>query len=184
MRERFEKTNGSLRTTRPSNYQVRLDSMEHEIRYNRERAAAEANPARVAKGAWYWNPVDALDDASRRLASLTPQDAAKPACFLPAPSAQQKDGRYAISGAILPAGSAPGCREIVMTNWDYYDLNLPRTAPQILAVVDFGRCAKLDGERLVSAPVTRFDTPPQGCVQHAQMWRELDWKKFAALVQP
>lgn len=185
MRDRFEKTNGSLRTSRPSNYQARLRSLEHEITYTRERAAEEANPQRGnAKGAWYWNPVDACDLAIRRLGSLPAEEAAKPACYLEAKNAQERDGRYAIAGSILTAGVSSDCRDIVLTNWSYFDLKLPRTTPQILTVKFFGRCAKLDGEKLVSEPQTRFDHPPQGCVQHAQMWRELDWSKFAALVQP
>ena len=184
MRERFEKNNGALRTTRPSNYEARLRSLEHEIAYSRQKAAAEASPPREASGAWYWNPVDAFEEASKRLAALSPAEASRPACFQEAKSTQLKEGRYALAGAILAVGSTQDCREIVATNWDYYDLTLPRAAPQILTVVDFGRCAKVEGERIISAPVTRFDTPPQGCVQHAQMWREVDWSKIAALVHP
>jgi hypothetical protein len=181
MRETFEKNNGSLRTARPSNYQARLRSMEHELAYNRERASREANPQRNAAGSWYWDPVDAYAEAAKRLSELTPAEAAKPACFAEANGAQ---GRYAISGAILAAGSAPGCCAIVQTNWDYFDWNLPRTAPQLIVIRDWSRCVTVDGERLVSRPVDRWDAPPQGCVRHAQMWRELDWAKFAALVQP
>lgn len=181
MRETFEKNNGSLRTTRPSNYQARLRSMEHELKYNRERASAEANPQRNAQGSWYWDPVDAYAEAAKRLETLAPAEAAKPACFAEAKGAQ---GRYSISGAILAAGSAPECLEIVQTNWEYFDLKLPRTAPQLLVIRDWGRCVNVDGDRLISRPVLRWDAPPQGCVRHAQMWRELDWTRFSALVQP
>jgi len=44
MRETFEKTNGALRTSRPSNYSTRLASMERELAYNRQRASDQANP--------------------------------------------------------------------------------------------------------------------------------------------
>ena len=67
---------------------------------------------------------------------------------------------------------------------NYFDLTLPRTTPQILFVRDFGRCVKVAGDTLVSAPISRWDAPPQGCVQHAQMWREVDWTKIAELVTP
>lgn len=183
-RDRFEQTNGALRTTRPGNYEARRNSMEREIAYSRQKAAAEANPPRDAQGAWYWNPIDAHQDAVRRLAALTPAEAARPACFAEAATSPRKDGRYQMRGDILAAGTHPDCRELVMTNWDYFDAALPRPAAQLLTVVSFGRCAKLEGGGLVSLPVTRWDAPPQGCVRHAQMWRELDWTRFAALVQP
>jgi len=54
----------------------------------------------------------------------------------------------------------------------------------MLGIYDFGRCAKAEGDGLTSLPVRRWAVPPQGCVQHAEMWRELDWAKFAALIQP
>ena len=86
-------------------------------------------------------------------------------------------------GSIVPEASAPGCRQIVRTNWDYFDLSLPRTTPQMLFVRQFGRCVSVANDQLVSKPVGRWDAPPQGCVQYAQMWREADWTKIAALVR-
>jgi hypothetical protein len=183
-REAFEKQNGELRTSRPANYAARQRSLENEITVLRQEAQANANPQKDAKGQWYWSAIDAHDNAARRLAELTPDEAQAPACFVPLPSGQSGNGRYAITGSIVPEASAPGCRQIVRTNWEYFDLTLPRTAPQILFVRDFGRCVKVTGDTLVSAPVNRWDYPPQGCVQHAQMWRELDWTKVAALVTP
>ncbi len=85
-------------------------------------------------------------------------------------------------GSIVPEASQPGCRQIVRTNWDYFDLALPRTAAQILLIGEFGRCVTVNGDTLASRPIDRWDSPPQGCVQHAQMWREADWAKIAALV--
>ena len=154
------------------------------VTVRRKDAQAKANPQKDAKGQWYWSAVDAHDDAVRRLAALAPDEAQAPACFVPLPSGQSGNGRYAMAGAIVAEASAPGCRQIVRTNWEYFDLTLPRTRPQSLFVRDFGRCVKVAGDTLVSAPVTRWDYPPQGCVQHAQMWREVDWTKIAALVTP
>ena len=51
-RETFEKQNGELRTSRPSNYGARLRSLEHELTVTRQDAQAKANPQRDAKGAW------------------------------------------------------------------------------------------------------------------------------------
>lgn len=185
-REQFEKTNGYLRTSnRPENYATRFKSMEREIVYLRGQAVAEANPKRDAAGNWYWNPVDAHADFTRRLAALTSSEGSRPACLVELKTEAQRIGRYAMRGNVLPAGASPDCREVVTTNYAYFDLNLPRTAPQILTIRDFGRCAKLDAAgKMVSAPVTRFDAPPHGCARHAPMWRELDWARFAALVQP
>ncbi len=183
-RDAFEKTNGELRTSRPSNYSARQRSLENEILVLRQQAQGDADPQHDAKGAWYWNAIEAHADAARQLAALSPAEAAAPACYVALTSAQDKDGRYSLGGTIVPADTAPGCREIVRTNWEYFDLSLPRTAPQILFIRDFGRCAKVAGDRLDSAPINRWDSPPQGCVQHAQMWREADWAAIAALVRP
>jgi hypothetical protein len=183
MWEQFEKNNGALKTTRPSNYEARKSSTTREIAYNRKTAAEKANPQRDANGSWYWNPVEAHEAAQRLLASLAGAGAGKTACYVEA-TGLKKEGRYQMRGDLVPLGSQMDCREVVTTNWDYFDPKLARTAAQILTAVDFGRCAKLEGERLVSIPVRSWDFPPQGCVQHAQMWRELDWAKLAALVVP
>lgn len=71
-----------------------------------------------------------------------------------------------------------------MTNWSYFDPKLPRTAPQILTVADFGRCAKLENGKIISRTIVYGLSPPQGCDQHAPMWREVDWQKIAALLAP
>lgn len=182
-REAFEQQNGELRTSRPSNYAARLRSLEHEITVTRQGAEENANPQKDAKGAWYWGPVNAHDDAAGRLAALSPAAAAAPACFVELSAAERASGRYALPGTIVPESAAPGCRQIVHTNWAYFDLSLPRSAPQILVVRDFGRCATVENDGLTSAPITRWDSPPQGCVQHARIWREADWTKIAALLR-
>lgn len=181
-RETFEKQNADLRTSRPSNYATRLRSLEHEITVTRQDAQADANPQKDAKGRWYWGPIEAHDDAARKIAALSPEEANAPSCFVELQAGERSNGRYAMTGSIVPEASAPGCRQIVRTNWEYFDLALPRTAPQILFIRDFGRCAKVSGDQIVSARIDRWDSPPQGCVQHAQMWREADWAKVVALV--
>lgn len=189
MRDTFEKNNGALRTTRPSNFSARLASLEHEIRVTRERASREANPQRDAEGAWYWNPVDALDAARARLAALTPAEAAAPACYVLAPPQPRPDGwrsdagRYAAKGDIVPVGAAPGCRDIVVTNPAYFDTSLPRTAPQILTV-GFGRCAEVKDGAIVNNRRWTSNAPPHGCYRHRMMWSEADWAAIIALVVP
>jgi hypothetical protein len=182
-REAFEKQNGELRTSRPSNYAARLRGLEHELSVTRQDAQANATPQRDAKGRWYWDPVDAHDAAVRALAGLSPEAGNEPACFVELTAAERSNGRYTMPGTIIPESRAPGCRQIVRTNWDYFDLTLPRTAPQILYIRDFGRCVTVVGDQLTSRPVDRWDSPPQGCVQHARMWREADWAAIVALVR-
>jgi len=181
MRTHLEKYSGDLRTKNPQKWQGRVAGMERELAYNRDLAAKKANPQRDKDGLWYWNPVDAHAEAAKRLAALTPEDAARPTCLAP-PASQ--DGRYQIRGMIQISGSAPGCIDLVMDNWDYFDQKLPRVAPQILLVRSIGRCASVVDGKLVVHGRPRNDVPPQGCFKHVPMWEELDWKQLAALVVP
>lgn len=184
MRDQFEKTYGSLRTSRPQGYATRLASMERELAYNREKARKDASPQRDQDGHWYWHPIDAQADATRRLAAMTPAQARVPACYV---EAKGEQGRYRMRGTIRPAtDDIAGCRPLVMDNWDYFDTALPRTAPQILVVTDFDRCAYLmkSDPGPASLPPTNQTPPPQGCARHVPMWRQLDWTKMAALLAP
>lgn len=181
MRDYLEKNSGHLREKNPNNWRARLASMEHELKYNRERAAKQANPQRDKDGNWYWNPVDAHAGAAQALAAMTPEQAVRPACYLEAPD---RDGRYAIKGAILAAGSQPQCKELVTDNYDYFDTKLPRSAVQIILVRSLGRCAKVVNGKLVGPAPERRLSPPQGCYRHVPIWQEMDWSKVAALVAP
>lgn len=181
-RDTFEKQNGELRTSRPSNYAARQRSLENELTVTRQDAQAAADPKRDAKGNWSWSPVDAHEEAVRTLAALSPEQANAPACFIELSAAERSNGRYTMPGSIVPEASRPGCRQIVRTNWDYFDLTLPRTPG---ANPPHRRIWPLrDGERQHARVQANeyVDSPPQGCVQHAQMWREADWAKIAALV--
>jgi hypothetical protein len=111
-RAAFETQNGELRTSRPSNYAARQCSLENEITMLRQEAQANANPQKDAKGQ---SAIDAHDEAVERLAALSPEDANSPACFVPLPSGQSGNGRYAMTGSIVPEASAPGCRQVVRT---------------------------------------------------------------------
>jgi hypothetical protein len=185
----FEKNNGALRETRPSNYAARQNSLEHYIRTIRQQSAAAANPQRDAAGSWYWNPLDAHDAALKLRQELSPAQAAQPACFAEASNAQRPqggrdiDGRYQIRGSVVPAGSVPGCREVVESNPAYFDTSLPRSAPQILTV-GVGRCTPMTDGRIEQPEPRRFDAPPQGCFRHRAIWAEADWRAIAAMVVP
>jgi hypothetical protein len=182
MREHFEKQSGTFRTTNPKKYSDRLQNMERELVYNRDRARQEANPQRDGAGNWYWQPLDALADAQRRLASMTAAESEAAACYQPAPKEQ---GRYALRGRILPLGSAPDCEPLVMQNYAYFDPKLPRHLPQILVVSVFGRCFDVEGEQLVPRRLpVRSLAPPQGCYRHVAIWRGLDWRQVAELLAP
>jgi len=90
-----------------------------------------------------------------------------------------------MSGDILPAGADARCKEVVMDNYAYFDPQLPRSAPQILLVRSFGRCAKVVNGKLVGPkPEASPYFPPQGCYRHVPMWEALDWSKVAALLAP
>lgn len=181
MRDHLEKTSGQFRTSNPSRWQTRLAGMERELRYNRDLAAKKANPQRDNEGNWYWQPLDAHANAAKRLAAMTPEEAARPACFLPAAGEQ---GRYAMRGTILVAGSNPDCRELVTDNYAYFDPKLPRGTAQLLLVHSMGRCASVvDGK--LKGPVRRPAlAPPQGCFRHVPIWEAMDWSKVGALIVP
>ncbi len=182
MRDHLEKYSGAFRTSDPKKYALRLQGMERELAYNREKARQDANPQRDAAGNWYWHPMDAARDAAERLASLTPAESAAPACYLPAPD---EKGRYAIRGKILAAGRDPACRPIVMQNFDYFDPKLPRHVPQILLLGQFGRCFQSKPGPLEPYPLpVKTLAPHQGCFRHVAIWQGLDWSKVAALLAP
>ncbi len=181
MRDHLEKYSGQFRTTDPKKWQGRVAGMERELVYNREKARKDANPQRDKDGDWYWTPVLAHEDAARRLAAMTPELAASPACYLPKPEAR---GRNAMRGDIQPMGADPKCRELVMSNQGYFDPKLPRSAPQILLVRTFGRCAKVENGQLVGPRPVKSLYPPQGCYRHVPIWAAMDWQKAAALLAP
>lgn len=181
-RDRFEKDNGSLRTTRPSNYEARLRSLEHEISYTREKAAADADPKRDASGGWYWNPVSTAERITQRLAALSPQDANQAACLRPYATQAERAGRYGLAGEIEVAGADSTCRLIVTTNVAYFDPKLGRAVPQLFTA-NVGRCVSWQRGQLQWQEPNRFDSPPQGCIQHGRMWRDADWARIGGLVR-
>ncbi|MBI5084085.1 MAG: hypothetical protein HZB13_05750 [Acidobacteria bacterium] len=179
LRDQLEKGYGSLRSSNPSRWQTRQAATEREITFNREQAARRANPQRDKDGKWYWNPVDALEEANRRLAALATDEAARPACFAPA---TDRDGRYAIPGMIVPSGSVAGCEELVTHNRAYFDPALPRSAAQLILVRSLGRCATVENGRLVGRKVQPGLSPPHGCQRHVPIWEAMDWTKLGALL--
>ncbi len=179
MRDALEKNYGNLRTSAPHRWATRLASMERELAYNREHARKQANPQHDKDGNWYWNPVEAHAEAAKRLAALTPADAAKPACYL---AASDQDGRYSLKGTIQIAGAGAGCQPVVTDNYGYFDSKLPRSAPQILTI-GIGRCGRVIDGKFVEYIDNRVrQWPPQGCMRHAPIWREMDWSKAFELL--
>jgi hypothetical protein len=182
MRAHLEKSSGSFRTTNPSKWKGREDGMLRELQYNRELAAKRANPQRDGEGLWYWNPIEALEQAKAALAALSPAAAQQPACFLPV-SREKADGRYSLRGSILPTGANPACEPLVTANSAYFDLTRPRGEPQLLIVDSLGRCGKLVNG------VFQPNTKPQpgkvahGCARHPFFWEQLDWAAVGAIVK-
>lgn len=181
MRDHLEKYSGQFRTTDPKKWQGRLAGMERELQYNREQAAKEANPARDASGAWYWNPLAAHADAVKRLAALTASEAAQPACYLEA-KGEAKQGRYELRGWIEVAGRAPGCEALVVDNYDYFDPQLARSHPQIFLLRDLNRCMKFDRGQMMRNYNWPANEVRHGCAFHPNYWEQLDWTVLAELV--
>lgn len=132
------------------------------------------------KGEWNTEPLQTRNSRTAT-AAITPADASRPACFLPAPS---KDGRYRMQGMIHSSGSAPGCVDLVMDNWDYFDARLSRATPQLLVMHSLGRCANVVDGKLVLHRQPPTGVPPQGCFKHVPIWEEMDWNQVAAILAP
>ncbi len=181
MRAHLEKYSGEFRTSNPEKWKGRVAGMERELQYNREKAAKDANPGRDKNGLWYWNPIDALAEARKRAAELTPADSTVPGCFLAAPK-EATDGRYAMNGAIERLGANPACEALVTDNHAYFDPKLPRSEAQILFVRSIGRCGKVVDGKLIAAEKPEPDKPSQGCKRHPIYWEQMDWAKVSALV--
>jgi hypothetical protein len=184
--ERFEKDNGALKASRPAAYETRKANRERYLQVTRAEAAAAASPPRGdAKGAWYWNPVDALEEMNKRLAAMTPEQAAQPACYSELKDRQALEGRYQVRGTFSSLAGAPvECRPVVTDNAEYFDLKLGRATVQIVTVPLFGRCAVfVNGQMTARSWGAVFKgAPPQGCYRHVLMWRDLDWSKISGLV--
>jgi hypothetical protein len=181
MRAHLEKYSGSFKTTNPEKWKGRVAGMERELKYNRDKAAREADPQRDKDGSWYWNPVDAQAEAKRRLAALTPADEKAPACFLKA-GREAAHARYAIDGSIERYTGQPDCEPLVTGNHDYFDLKLSRTAPQILWVNSLGRCGKVVNGQLTPTWKPVEGKVAHGCARHPVLWEQMDWTKVGALV--
>jgi hypothetical protein len=181
MRAHLEKYSGEFRTSNPAKWQGRVAGMERELKYNREKAAKDANPQRDKEGAWYWNPLDAHAEAAKRLAAMTPTDASANSCYLEA-AKDKADGRYAIKGSIEKAGNDPACIALVTDNPGYFDMKAPRTEPQLLIVRSISRCGTLKDGQLVRNWVIQPGKVAHGCAFHPFYWEQMDWAKVGALV--
>lgn len=174
---KFEKQWGYLRATDAKDYEEhKRQWMAPVLRERVEHEAAAAPPVRGNKDSeWYFNAMDEYANAQKRLASLSPEEAASPACFEPV------DVRlpYAMRGEIRKITRNPACLPLVQTNPDYYDRTLPRTAPQLLTITSITRCVDLDRPKVVP---TAIDIEGGGCPVHAKMWQEMNWQKLADIL--
>ncbi len=73
----------------------------------------------------------ALDEVTAWLAELSPADRAAPACY----AAEAKGLR-----AKFHPGLSPSCVAIVRPNYQYFNMALPRSAPQVLSITPVARC--------------------------------------------
>ena len=175
--EKFEKEWGSLRNTNPGDYEERKRMWMAPVLRQRDEALNAANaPRGDRKSDWYWNPLDAFAEAQRRLAGLTAEEGAAPACF---EKAVNGEGRYAMPGEVRGWAAGAACQALVETNPDYYDRALPRTAVQLITVTSISRCATFRGSTLISSSTRLYSG---GCPVHARMWQELNWQNLAELL--
>ncbi|MDR3737920.1 MAG: hypothetical protein P4L40_02770 [Terracidiphilus sp.] len=174
---KFEQQRGYLRATDVKDYEEhKRQWMAPVLRQRQEHETAAAPPVRGNKDSeWYFNAIDAYANAQKRLASLSPEEAASPACFEPV------DLRlpYSMRGEIHTRSGNPACLPLLQTNPNYYDRTLPRTAPQLLTVTSITRCVDLGGSKFVP---TTVDIEGGGCPVHAKMWREMNWQKLADIL--
>lgn len=181
MRAHLEKYSGQFRTSNPNKWKGREEGMLRELKYNREKAAKEANPQRDEEGFWYWAPLDALEQAKKDLAALTPEAAKQPACYLPAAKPMDQ-GRYALKGSILPQGANPACEPLVTDNPSFFDLTRPRSEPQLLIVHNMNRCGKFAEGQLLPNWKPKPGEVAHGCARHPILWEQLNWPAVGAIV--
>lgn len=172
----FEKEYGAYKTTRPRDYEMRLKVRNQWIERMREEARAAASPPRPGpEGAWYWEPVRAYAEMEQLSKSA---EVKKPACFEPS----KAEALYSTKGLIRVDGSTPSCKSIMEADPGYFDLTLPRTAPQLLVVGNVSRCFDTQKNPPQLLPMNQLI--PDGCVVHAKIWEQMDWKALSAIVAP
>jgi hypothetical protein len=175
--EKFEKQWGYLRATDVKDYEEhKRQWMAPVLRQRVEHEAAAAPPVRGNKDSeWYFNAIDSYANAQKRLASLSAEEASAPACYKPL------DLRlpYAMRGEVYRYTGAPDCLPMVVTNPDYYDRTLPRTAPQLMTVTSITRCVHPNGNTF-ALPSGAVSTG--GCAVHARMWQQVNWQRLADIL--
>lgn len=182
MRAHLEKYSGAFRKTNPSKWEGRVAGMEQGLKYNREKAAREANPQPDKDGMWYWNPVNALVEAKKRVSALTAEDESAAACYLEF-QGDAAQGRYALRGEIGRSGAAVGCEPLVQTNYGYFDPKAARTEPQILVIENVSRCLQYMNGQFVRTWKPVPGQVAHGCAVHPFYWEQLDWDRLAAVVR-
>ncbi|QOY90322.1 hypothetical protein [Paludibaculum fermentans] len=174
---KFEKQWGYLRSSDVKDYEEhKRQWMAPVLRQRQEHEAAAAPPVRGNRDSeWYFNAIDGYANAQKRLASLSAEEASAPACYQPL------DLRlpYAMRGEVHRSTGDPACLPLVVTNPNYYDRTLPRTAPQLMTVTSITRCVKPSGDTFVapSGPISAG-----GCAVHARMWQQVNWQGLADIL--
>jgi hypothetical protein len=182
MRAHLEKYSGEFRTTNPAKWQGRVAGMERELKYNREKAARDANPQRDKEGLWYWTPVDALAEGKKRVGELQPGDETAAACYVEW-KGEAAQGRYAMRGEIRRLGGDGGCEAVVTDHYGYFEARAPRTEPQILIIRGVGLCLKyINGAFRRTFPVVAGQVA-HGCAFHPDYFEQMDWGRLAGLVR-
>ena len=110
-------------------------SMDTALRLSAESARKSLRAAEESKYSTTENRRQLADVANRldaRIAALSAADRTAAACWI-------RDYQMPIEDRIQKVGSAR-CIPVGIPNWKFFDLRLPRSAPQVVLVTSIGRC--------------------------------------------
>jgi hypothetical protein len=132
-------------------------SMEAALRLTTESAKQKAASAREMKARPdYQQKLDAtVAKLEARIAGLSPADRGAPACWVNS-SLPPIDER-------VQKSPSQGCTPVVVPNWGFFDLKLPRSTPQVVLVTSIGRCYQ-----------GRQDSSVGGCTVNRKLLEALD----------
>ena len=136
----FEKEWGKLRATDVKDYEERKRQwMAPVLRQRKEQEQRAAAPVRGdGQNEQYFDAMDTYAAAQQRLAALTPEEAAAPACYVATPPTGRS---YVMQGQVRRGTGSAACTPLVETNPAYYDRTLPRSAAQLITLTSVTRCA-------------------------------------------
>ena len=129
-----------------------------------KKAGSEMLPAIANAKAVVAKTEQELAGAKAMAAGLSAADKAAPACYAAGGTASLSRFRR---------GPATGCDALVRANWALFNKALPRSAPQVLVIMDFATCFIPD----------RKDPHVGGCVANKRLLESIDKSALLAWLQ-